>query len=178
MIYGNKIGGSRDTKTYIISIVDENDNELVEATGVVVDKEEIFDASCADVMAGRKFASDEGVLTGTNDSPCCRITTGIHEIAPGVEILLKAEERDQWDYTTFNAMMWPKLDAKNPTPRVDKVAVDNAVYANDGTKIADIVKDPATKSIRFYVSANGDRLINNTEVPYLLYFCICKEELM
>lgn len=177
MIYGNKVGGSRDTKTYIISMVDEDQNEIFQATGVVVDKEEIFDAACADVMVGRKFASEEGVMTGVNDSPCCRITSGMHEIAPGLEFLLKIEERDQWDYTTFTAMMWPKLDADNPTPRVDKVVVDNAVYNNDGIKIADVIKDAATKTIRFDVG-NGDRLVNNTEFSYLLYFCVCKEELM
>ena len=177
MIYGNKVGGSRDTKTYIISVVDEDQNEIFEATGVVVDKEEVFDAYSQDVLAGRKFASEEGVMVGVNDSPCCRITTGIHEVAPGVEFLLKMEERDQWDYTTFNAMMWPKLDEDNPTPRVDKVAVDNAVYDTAGNKVADIVKDAATKSVRFNMP-NGDRLVNNTEFSYLLYFCVCKEELM
>lgn len=176
MIYGNKIGGSRDTKTYIISMVDEDQNEIFEATGVVVDKEEVFDASCTDVMVGRKFASDEGVMTGTNDSPCCRITTGIHEVAPGVEFLLKMEERDQWDYTTFTAMMWPKIDETNLTPKVDKIVVDDAVYDPDGTKIADVVKDAATKTIRF--ETGSGRLFNNTQFSYLLYFCVSKEELM
>jgi len=175
MIYGNKIGGSRDTKTYIISVVDEDQNEIMQATGVVVDKEEVFDASSVDVMYGRKFASEEGVMVGVNDSPCCRIVNGIHEVVPGVEFLLKMEERDQWDYTTFTAMMWPKLDEDNPTPRVDKVVVDDAVYDPDGNKVADVVKDPSTKTIRFLLS-NGDRLMNNTQFPYLLYFCVCKEE--
>lgn len=176
MIYGNKIGGSRDTKTYIISIVDENNNEMYEATGIVVDKEEIFDARCQDVMAGRKFASDEGVMSGINDSPCCRITNGIHEVPPGAEFMLKLEERDQWDYDTFHAMMWPKLDEINPSPRVDKVAVDDAVYNNNGDKIATIVKDAATKTIRF-VDGNK-RLINNTAFSYLMYFSVCKEEMI
>ena len=177
MIYGNKIGGSRDTKTYIISIVDEDQNEIFEGTGVVVDKEELFDACCADVMNGRKFASEEGVMVGTNDSPCCRITNGIHEVPPGVEFILKMENKDQWNYTTFHAMMWPKLDADNPTPRVDKVSVDNIVYDDDGNQIATVIKDAASKSIRF-VTDNGDKLINNTEFSYLVYYSVCKEELM
>lgn len=177
MIYGNKVGGSRDTKTYIISIVDEYNNEVLEATGVVVDKEELFDASCADVIAGRKFASEEGVMTGTNDSPCCRITNGIHEVPPGVEFVLKMEDRNQWDYTTFHAMMWPKLDAENPTPRVDKVSVDDVVYDNNGKKIASVVKDAATQTVRFVLD-NGDKLVNNTEFSYLVYFSVCKEEIM
>lgn len=178
MIYGNKIGGSRDTKTYIISFVDENQNEIINTTGVVVDKEEVFNACCEHVMAGYKFASDEGIMTGTNDSPCCRITNGIHEVMPGVEFLLKLEERDQWDYTTFAAMMWPKLDAENPTPRVNMVAIDNAVYDTSGNKIADVVKDIATKTIRFNMVENGERMINKTATPYLLYFSVCKEELI
>lgn len=181
MIYGNKVGGSRDTKTYIISFVDEDNNELVNTTGVVVDKEEVFTARQNDVMAGCRFASEEGVMTGTNDSPCCRVTNGMYEVLPGLEFFLKFDideiyDKNQWDYTTFAAMMWPKLDAENPTPRVNMVAIDDAVYDINGNKIADIIKDSTTKSIRFNINDNGEKLINKTEVPYLMYYSVCKEE--
>lgn len=177
MIYGNKVGGSRDSKTYIVSIVDDNGNEVLEATGIVVDKEEIFDARCEDVMVGRKFASDEGVMAGTNDSPCCRITNGIHEVPPMAEFMLTLKDRAQWDYTTFHAMMWPKLDDVNPTPRVDKVSVDDVVYDNSGNQIATVVKDAAAQTVRF-IANDGTRLINNTAYSYLVYYSVCKEELI
>lgn len=177
MIYGNKIGGSRDTKTYIISMVDENNNEVFEATGVVVDKEEIFDASCEDVAVGRKFASEEGVMVGTNDFPRCRIVNGIHEVLPGVEFILKMENRNLWDYTTFHAIMWPKIDADNPTPKADKISVYDAVYDSNGVKIANVIKDAANMAVRFVLD-NGDNLINNTEFSYLVYFSVCKDDLL
>ena len=164
-------------KTYIVSIVDENQNELFQATGVVVDEEEVFNASCADVMNGKKFASEEGVMIGTNDSPCCRITNGIHEVPPGVSFIFKLEHKNLWDYTTFHAMMWPKLDEDNPTPRVDKVAVDDMVYDGDGNQIAKVIKDPVAQSIKFVLD-NGEALVNNTIYSYLVYYSVCKEEII
>lgn len=60
-IIGNMIGGyGQSGKTFII--VDENNNEF---TGIVVDKEQIFDAMPSDVKAGKVFANNDGVQVGT-----------------------------------------------------------------------------------------------------------------
>ena len=60
MIYGNVIGGGAPLKT--LKLVDENNNEYI---GVVVDEEVIFTANDEDVIAGKVYAGDKGVSTGT-----------------------------------------------------------------------------------------------------------------
>ena len=159
MICGNKIGGSRECKTYVLQ------GNGIELLGVVVDELEVFDACCEDVMSGKKFACDSGVNVGTNDSPCCCATNGVHEVYPGVEFLLTIPERDQWDYTSIQGMIAPK----SAPYRINKVVMENAVYDTDGNKLADITKDAASKTIRFNIT-------NNTSEVYLLYFFVCKEE--
>ena len=59
-IIGNMVGGSAQFKTVILQ--DQDGNEL---TGVVVDSEVIFTAKDNDVRAGKVYASDNGVSTGT-----------------------------------------------------------------------------------------------------------------
>ena len=59
-ILGNMVGGGAQFKTVILQ--DEEGNEL---TGVVVDSEVIFTAEDNDVRAGKVYASDHGVSTGT-----------------------------------------------------------------------------------------------------------------
>ena len=158
MICGNKVGGTRECKTYVIQ------GNGVELLGVVVDELEEFDACCHDVRAGKKFVSDTGVGIGANDSPCCSVSSGVHEVYPGVEFVLTIPERDQWDYTTLQGMMAPK----NSPYKIDKVVMDDAVYNTDGKKLADITKDAANKTIRFNIT-------NNTTEIYLFYFFVCKE---
>lgn len=159
MICGNKIGGNRECKTYVI------EGHGVEVIGVVVDELEMFDACCDDVKSGKKFACDTGVNVGMNDSPCCCVTNGVHEVYPDVEFLLTLPERDQWDYTELQCMMAPK----DHPYAIDKVVIDNVVYSSDGTKLADVTKDATNKTIRFNIT-------NNTADIYLLYFFVCKEE--
>ena len=159
MIYGNKIGGNRECKTYVLQ------GNGIELTGVVVDELEIFDARSEDVKAGKKFASDSGVNIGTNDAAYCYITAGIHEVYPEVEFLLNLPDRDQWNYTSLQCMMAPK-----DTPyAIDKVVIDNEVRNAEGEKLADVTKDLNQKTIRLNIT-------NNTDKIYLLYFFVCKEE--
>ena len=160
MICGNKVGGTRECKTYVIQ------GNGIELLGVVVDELEMFDATCEDVMSGKKFASDTGACIGINDSPCCCVSTGVHEVYPGVEFLLKIPERDQWDYTTLQGMMAPK---NNPF-KIDKVIIDDTVYNTDGEALATVTKDAANKTIRFNIT-------NTTSEIYIFYFFVCKEEM-
>lgn len=161
MICGNKVGGARECKTYILE-----GSGGTEVYGVIVDELEMFDACCHDVVAGKKFASDTGVGVGVNDSPCCCAVNGVHEVYPGVDFILTIPERDIWDYTSLQCMMSPK-DAPY---QIDKVAIDDIVYSSDGTQLAVITKDATNKTIRFNIT-------NNTADIYLLYFFVCKEEM-
>lgn len=159
MICGNKIGGIHDDKTYIVQF---GETELI---GVVVDELEMFDACCSDVKAGKKFVCDSGVSIGINDSPCCAVIKGVHEVYPGVEFLLKLEDHDLWNYTDLQCMIAPKSSPY----AIDKIVVNNEVRDTSGNKLADITKDIGNKAIRLNIT-------NNTTDIYLLYFFVCKGE--
>lgn len=163
MIYGNKIGGgSVQDKTFLI------ENGDIEVWAVVVDDENMPDptACCHNVMAGQVFVGAEGLQVGTNDSPCCRVTSGVHEVAPGVEFILRIEKCEQWNYTTLHGI----ITQKSTPYKVEKLIMDCAVYDLDGDKVADITKDSGTCSIRFNIK-------NETAEPQLLHFFVCKEEM-
>lgn len=160
MIYGNKVGGARAEKTYIIEI---GGAELI---GVVVDQKEIFDARPKDVMAGKKFGCESGVCIGTSDASHCYVTKGMQEISPGADFVLTLPEKDQWDYSELQCMMAPK----NSPYAIDKVVLNNAVYDTSGTKIAEVTKDGEKDRVCL-------NIINSTNNTYLLYFFIYKEEI-
>lgn len=62
-IVGNMIGCySPMGKTYIIQ--DEDGNEI---TGIVVDKETVFTATAADIVAGKTAGTEDGVVVGTHE---------------------------------------------------------------------------------------------------------------
>lgn len=159
MICGNKIGGTRECKTYVLQ------GNGVELLGVVVDELEMFDACCEDVAVGKKFVGDSGVNIGTNDSPLCCVSHGIHEVYPMVEFLLTIPERDQWDYSSLQCMIAPKSNPYN----IEKIVIEDTVYDTDGNVLATVTKDIANKTIRLNIT-------NNTAEIYLLYFFLCKEE--
>jgi len=160
MICGNKIGGTRECKTYVIQ-----GSGGAEVYGIVVDELEMFDALPEDVALGKKFASDSGANIGTDDSPSCSVTHGIHEVYPMVDFLLTIPERDQWDYSNLQCMI-----ASKSTPfKIEKVVIDDTVYDTNGNVLATVTKDAAAKTIRLNIT-------NNTAEIYLLYFFICKEE--
>ena len=160
MIYGNKVGGARAEKTYILEV---GGTELI---GVVVDQKEVFDACPEDVVAGKKFACESGVGIGTNDASHCHVTNGIQEVAPGADFVLTLPEKDQWDYSELQCMMAPK----NSPYAIDKVVLNDAVYDAAGIKIADVTKDGKNDGVCFNIT-------NSTSNTYLLYFFICKEEM-
>lgn len=161
MIYGNKIGGgSADDKIYVI------ESGEVEVLGVVVDDDAPeLTATSKDVLIGQWFVGKNGLEQGTNDSPCCRVTSGIHEVLPGVEFVLRIEKNRQWDYTTLNGV----ITNKSTPYKVENFITERAVYDSDGNKIADITKDPNNCCVRFNIK-------NETAETQLLHFFICKEE--
>lgn len=161
MIYGNKIGGARDAKTYVIA----DEKETFKVLGVVVEQEEIFDATCEDVKEGKKFACDGGVMTGANDAPSYRVTCGTREIAPSADFSIDMEPYDQWNYTSLSCMIAPK---SNPN-KVEKVVLYDVVYDNTGAELAPVTKDKSNKTINLNIT-------NTTKETYLIHFIVCKEE--
>lgn len=162
MIYGNKIGGnSTEDRTYVI------DSNGIEVWGVIVDDDDLPDltACCENVTVGQVFIGANGLQVGENDFPPCRVTSGVHEVLPGVEFLLCIEKCAQWDYTTLHGIITQK---KTPY-KVEKLIMDGAVYDINGNKISDITKDPNTCSVRFNIK-------NDTAETQLLHFFMCREE--
>lgn len=162
-IYGNKIGGnSAYDKTYIV------DDNGIQALAVVVDDTANYELSALskDVRAGKVFIGANGLDVGTNDTPCCRVTNGVHEVYPGVEFMLCFKEADQWDYSTVHAVITNKS-----TPfKVENLIVHNKVYDPGGKEIAEVTKDAANNCIRFNIK-------NETAEVQLLHFFVCKEEM-
>ena len=162
MIYGNIIGGnSVEDKTFLI------ESNGVEVWGVIVDDADIpeLTACCEKVTEGVTFLGANGLEVGTNDSPCCRVTRGIHEVASGVEFLLRLEKCSQWDYSALHGI----ITQKSTPNKIEMLVMDGAVYDLNGEKVSDITKDSTCCTIRFNMK-------NNTAEPQLLQFFICKEE--
>lgn len=162
MIYGNKIGGNSVEDKYFVIEMDG-----IESFAVVDTDDEIPDltATCKDVKAGQWFVGANGLEQGTNDWPSCRVTSGVHEVYPGVEFMLCIDKYEQWNYTTLHGII---TDKKTPY-KVEKLIMDYAVYDLEGKKISDITKDPNTCTIRL-------NLKNETSEIKLLQFFISKEE--
>lgn len=168
MILGNKVGGSRDVKTYKVVVMDDEQKNVIGTFDCAcVDEYTQFDACCEDVAAGKVFACDEGVCVGTNDYTRCRTTHGEHEVYPGVEFMVTLENHNQWDYTYFTATMYPKTDDGKKV--IDKLVVDDAVYDMAGNKLADVTKDAGEMTVRL-------NLVNMTDRIYILSYFTYREE--
>lgn len=166
MILGNKVGGSRDVKTYKVVLTD-GETELGTFDCACVDEYTEFTATCEDVAVGKTFACDEGICVGTNNFANCHVTHGEHEVYPGVEFMITLENDSQWDYTYFTATMYPKrIDGKKI---VDKVVIDNEVLDVNGNKLADVVKDAGEQTIRL-------NIVNMTNRVYILSYFTYREE--
>lgn len=161
MIYGNKIGGSSE-QTYLI------EDGGVAVLAILADEADVMEpnACCEDVKAGKVFVGANGLQVGTNDLPSCRVISGAHEVAPGVDFVLRIEKAEQWNYTTLHGI----ITYKNTPYKVEMLIMDNAVYNSNGDKISDITKDRSTHTIRFNIK-------NETAEPQLLHFFVCKEEM-
>ncbi len=167
MILGNKVGGSRDVKTYKVILTD-GETELGVFDCVCDDKKYTqFTATCEDVAVGKTFACDEGICIGTNDYTNCRVTHGEHEVYPGVEFMITLENNHQWDYTYFTATMYPKTD--DGKKAVDKLVMDDAVYDMAGNKLADVTKDAGEQTVRL-------NLVNMTGDIYILSYFTYRED--
>ena len=169
MILGNKVGGSRDVKTYKVILTD-GETELGVFDCVCDDKEYTqFTATREDVAAGKTFACDEGICVGTNDFSNCRVTHGEHEVYPGVEFMITLENDHQWDYTYFTGMIYPKREDGKKV--IEKLIMDDGVYDLSGKKVADVTKDAGEQTVRL-------NLVNMTDRIYILSYFTYREDVV
>ena len=160
-LYGNPVMVPSTLKTIVLE--DESGNEIV--TGVVVGQKTVFDATPADVKAGKIFASDEGVQEGT-DTKTYRTTFGSQYVLNGESFSITLEKYDGYNYTKFNAM----ISSLNTTISVNKIVINDAVYnVNSTTKLASVTKNASTKSIDLNIT-------NNTGNTCVIYYSTYEEE--
>lgn len=163
--YGNPVGGFCYPKTYILT--DENGNEM--ATGVVVGEKTVFDATPEDVRVDKVFASNEGVLIGT-DTKTYRTTIGTECILNGESFSIQLDKYNRYDYTKFTAMIAPFNTTVSDSVAINKVSVNDSVYTvNSTTKLSDVTKNTSTKSIDL-------NIVNNTGSECVIHYSTYKEE--
>lgn len=165
MIYGSATGGFGYPKTFIIE--DSDGNEL---TGVVVDKETIFDATLNDVREGKVFANDEGVQTGTKVIPAYHMTEGYQVVASGSEFkITDLASLDRYDFSKLQAIICPYSNSVANSVAANKVAINEKVYAVNSTEsLSEVTRDSENKSINFGITNDSDGL-------YLLRYFTYKE---
>ena len=165
VVYGNAVGGIVGYgKSFVL--VDENGSEL---TGIVVDEVQVFDATPEDVKIGKKFASTDGVLEGT-DTKTYRTEHASYLIFPGENFSIPLEKYNGYDYTKFQAIIALFNTTFLDSVVTDKISIDDAVYnVNSSDKLSDITKNADTKSIDL-------NIINDTDNVYVVHYNTYKEE--
>ena len=166
VIYGNPVGGALNAKTYQL----ECNDGTKEIMAVVVDEEQMFDATANDVRTGKTFATNSGVVVGTKDIPAYRTTQGTVLIRPNESFSILLDEYNQYDYTKLQCMISKLNETVQSSVSVDRVVIDDSSYlVNSTTVLSSVTKNLQTKSIDL-------NLINDTNYTYVLRFFTYREE--
>lgn len=165
-IYGNPVGGALNAKTYQL----ECNDGTKEIMAVVVDEEQMFDATANDVRTGKTFATNSGVVVGTKDIPAYRTTQGTVLIRPNESFSILLDEYNLYDYTKLQCMISKLNETVQSSVSVDRVVIDDSSYlVNSTTVLSSVTKNLQTKSIDL-------NLINDTNYTYVLRFFTYREE--
>lgn len=165
MIYGNMTGAySSLGKTFVFT--DENGKEFA---GVVVEKEEVFDAKPSDVRINKTFVNSDGIMTGEN-TITYRTTQSNRLVLPGESYSIPLSQDDRWNYTKFQCVIAQYNTSINDSTAVDKVVLFDNVYATGSTtSLSNITKNEEEKSIDLNIT-------NDTDNTYIIYFTTYKDE--
>ena len=153
-IAGNMIGSySQLGKTFIIT-----DEDGIEYTGVVTDKEVIFTANAAtDIREGTVAATDEGIVTGSAVVPNYETTTGVKIITSGSEFKITLTWHDMYDYTKLQCIICKYNSSINDSVAADRVFIGDDVYgANSVISMATVTKNRDEKSIDLNLTNTSD----------------------
>jgi hypothetical protein len=166
VIYGNPVGGAMNSKTFMLK-VNGSDKEIA---AVVVDEENVFDATENDVRKGMTFASNSGVKVGTKDIPAYRITCGWVYVLPNDSFSILLDNYTMYDYTKLQCMISKFNTTIEDSISVDRVVIENSSYAVNSTeKLSSVTKNSQTKSIDL-------NLTNNTSDTYIIRYFTYREE--
>lgn len=165
-IYGNPVGGALNAKTYQL----ECNDGTKEIMAVVVDEEQMFDATANDVRTGKTFATNSGVVVGTKDIPAYRTIQGTVTIKPNEDFSILLKQYTQYDYTQLQCLIAKFNTNVDDSVAVDRVVIGDNVYAvNSTVAISTATKNSATESIDLNIT-------NNTNDTFLLRYFTYREE--
>lgn len=164
-INGTPVGSySHLGKTF--TLVDESGTELV---GVVVDNETVFTATADDIKVGKVAATDDGVTEGT-DTRTYRTTQGWQLVPNGSNISILLSQYDKYNYTKLQCMIATFNTNATNSVAVNQVVLEDSVYnAGSTTKISDVTKNSANKSIDLNIT-------NSTGNYVVVHYFTYKEE--
>lgn len=163
-ISGAKIG-EEEYDTYMLVYADGT-----EVPAVFVENKVTFTATENDIRKGSIAATAKGVTEGTKVIPAYHTTEGYRLIPNGAEFACNAmPDLDKYNFTKLQVVIAPFADSIAGSVAVDKVAIDEGVYAVGSTTLLSTVsRDATTKTIRL-------NIINESGKLYLLRYFTYKE---
>ena len=157
------IVGDNET-VYILK--DDAGNELV---GVLTDVKPVLDATANDIRKGVTAVTEEGITEGTKVIPSYNTYEGYKLITPGKEFIILLEVQDIYDYTKLQCIICPINKTVSDSVAAEKVVINDNVYEVRSTEsISSVTKDSTTKSIKFGI-------VNDTDKLYLIRYFTYKE---
>lgn len=157
---------SDESNTFILEDVDGN-----EVYAVLVDEEQIFDATPNDIRLGKLAVTDEGVTVGEKVIPSYNTLVGTRLIPNGSKFSIPNGDLnvDFYDYTKLQTMICKFNQSIANSVSTEKVTIDDSVYDVQSVEpISTIVKNHETKSMDFGIS-------NDLGVPCIIRYFTYKE---
>lgn len=169
VIYGNPVGGALNAKTYQLEF-NGNGEDKKEIVAVVVDENELFNATANDVRTGKRFATNSGVVVGTKDIPAYRTQQGSVIIKPNEKFSILLKDYEQYDYTKLQCIISKFNTTVTSSTAVDRVVIEDSSYAVNSTEVlSSVTKNSQTKSIDL-------NLTNNTSDTFVIRYFTYREE--
>ena len=166
-IYGNMIGGASSLgKTLIIT--DENGVEL---TGVITEKEVVFTANAAtDIREGKVAATGEGIVTGSKVIPSYHTTEGVQVAQNGSVLKITSLKKSKlYEFTKLQSIICDFNTSLADSVSASKVSIGDNVYTVQSTEaLSAITINDTDQTIEFGVT-------NNTGKPQVIRFITYKE---
>lgn len=148
-------GQNNDANTYLL--ITKSGQEI---PATFVDAKTVFNATENDIRKGTVAATDKGVTMGTKVIPSYHTTKGYKIITNGSQFQTIAfTELELQDFSKFQAIICPYNNSIAKSVSVEKVAINEGVYAVNSTELlAKVTKDSVTKTINLGITNNSGSL--------------------
>lgn len=163
VIYGNPVGGALNAKTYEL----QYNGGATQIMAVVVDEENIFDATANDVRTGKKFVTNSGVVVGTKDIPAYETRMSYFLVKPNEACSIPLNIKDSYDYTKFQChiVVFNSDYSENVTTKY--ISMNDGLFSVETSKkISNITKNSETKSIDLNITNDSKDIY---EIIYFTY---------